>query len=240
MDIQLGSIKHITLQLPSFGTSALLIAWFFMAMFGIGSLNLMCRLSSSVVGKTNTSFSFHSLQIISYFHRWKRHIKQLYFKTLQHENPDEFSLKVILISWKFNVTGRLSLPKINLWLWIHERKENIKKYIKNIFIALITTPRYLWIVCFNSSFWAIDAHVMRSIWNRTFLYLLFHSWRHFELDKADCLLKDYSLRSAGSICSSCNGFEETTPRRWNRRNLKRDLYSPVQQKHNGRIIPRKI
>ena len=99
----------------------------FHGQFGIGSLNLMCRLLSSVVGKTNTSFSFHSLQIISYFHRWKRHIKQLYFKTLQHENPDEFSLKVILISWKFNVTGRLSLPKINLWLWIHERKENVKK-----------------------------------------------------------------------------------------------------------------
>ena len=90
---------HITLQLPSFGTSAIWIAWLFMAMFGIGSLNLMCRLSSSVVGKTNTSFSFHSLEIISYFHRWKRHIKQLYFKTLLHENPDEFSLKVILISW---------------------------------------------------------------------------------------------------------------------------------------------
>ena len=67
MDTQLGSIKHIVLQLPSFGTSAILIAWFFMAMFGIGSLNLMCRLSSSVAGKTNTSFSFHLLEIISYF-----------------------------------------------------------------------------------------------------------------------------------------------------------------------------
>ena len=66
MDTQLGSIKHITLQLPSFGTSALLIARFFMAMFGIGSLNLMCRLSSSVVGKTNISFSFHSLKIIQF------------------------------------------------------------------------------------------------------------------------------------------------------------------------------
>ena len=135
MDTQLGSIKHIILQLPSFGTSAILITWFFMAMFGIGSLNLMCRLSSSVVGKTNTSFSFHSLQIISYFHRWKRHIKQLYFKTLQHENPDEFSLKVILISWKFNLTERLSLQKLNLWLWVHERKEIFKKIpIKNITI----------------------------------------------------------------------------------------------------------
>ena len=127
MDTQLGSIKHITLQLPSFGTSALLIARFFMAMFGIGSLNLMCRLSSSVVGKTNTSFSFHSLEIISYFHGWKRHIKPLYFKTVQHENPDEFSLKVILISWKLNVTGRLWLTKINLWFWINERKEKLKK-----------------------------------------------------------------------------------------------------------------
>ena len=132
MDTQLGSIKHITLQLPSFGTSEILIAWLFMAMFGIGSLNLMCRLSSSVVGKTNTSFSFHSLQIISYFHRWKRHIKQLYFETSHYENPNEFSLKVILISWKFNVTGRLSLPKINLWLWINERKK-IFKNISRIF-----------------------------------------------------------------------------------------------------------
>ena len=70
IDTQLGSIKHITLQLPSFGTSALLIAWLFMAIFGIGSLNLMCRLSSSVVGKTNISFSFHSLEKISYFHWW--------------------------------------------------------------------------------------------------------------------------------------------------------------------------
>ena len=116
-----------------------------MAMFGIGSLNLMCRQSSSVVGKINTSFSFHLLEIISYFHRWKRHIKQLYFKTVQHENPDEFSLKVILISWKFNVNGRLSLPKINLWLWINKRKENIKK-------TSINAPPYMWIVCFNSSF----------------------------------------------------------------------------------------
>ena len=157
MDTQLGSIKHITLQLPSFGTSALLIARFFMAMFGIGSLNLMCRLSSSVVGKTNTSFSLHSLQIISYFHWWKRHIKQLYFKT-----------------------------------------------------------------------------------SLTFLYLLFHNRRNFELDKADCLLKDYLLWSAGSMCSSCHGFEETTSERKNTRNLKRYLYSPVQQKHGGRIIPRKI
>ena len=138
MDTQLGSIKHITLQLPSFGTSALLIARFFMAMFGIGSLNLMCRLSSSVVGKTNTSFSLHSLHIISYFHWWKRHIKQLYFKT-----------------------------------------------------------------------------------SLTFLYLLFHNRRNFELDKADCLLKDYLLWSAGSMCSSCHGFEETTPERWNERNLKK-------------------
>ena len=127
MDTQLGSIKHISLQLPSFGTSVILITLFFMAMFGIGSLNLMRRLSSSVVGKTNTSFSFHSLEIISYFHGWKRHIKPLYFKTVQHENPDEFSLKVILISWKLNVTGRLWLTKINLWFWINERKEKLKK-----------------------------------------------------------------------------------------------------------------
>ena len=112
MDTQLGSIKHITLQLPSFGTSALLIAWFFMAMFGIGSLNLMCRLSSSVAGKTNTSFSFHLLEIISYFHRWKRHIKQLYFKTLLHENPDEFSLKVILISWNSTQLGGFHYQKL--------------------------------------------------------------------------------------------------------------------------------
>ena len=72
-----------------------------------------------------------------------------------------------------NWHGRLSLPKIDLWLWIHERKENILKNIKNIFIAFITTPRHLWIVCFNSSFWAIDAHVVRSflIW----LFCIFYS-----------------------------------------------------------------
>ena len=147
----------------------------------------------------------------------EKHINPLYFKNLRHENPDEFSL-------------RLSLPKINLSFWIHERKENILKNIKNIFITFITTR----------SLWTIDAHVVRSFFNLTFLYLLFHNRRHFELDKADCLLKDYLLRSAGSMCSSCHGFEETTPERWDTRNLKRDLYSPVQQKHGGRIIPRKI
>ena len=102
---------HIThyLQLPSLGTSTLLMAWFLMAMFGIGSLNMMFRQSSSVVGKTNISFSFHSFEVLSYFRWWKRHIKPLYFKTLLHENPEEFSLKGIVISWKFNLT------KINLW-----------------------------------------------------------------------------------------------------------------------------
>ena len=97
-----------------------------MAMFGIGSLNIMFRQPSSVVGKTNISFSFHSLEVIFYFHWWKRHTTPLSFKTLLHENPDEFAVKVIVISWKFNLTGRLSLTKINLWLWIDERKENIK------------------------------------------------------------------------------------------------------------------
>ena len=60
--------------------------------------------------QTNISFSFHSLEVIFYFHWWKRHIKSFYFKTLL----------------KFNLTGRLSLTKINLWLWINERKGNIK------------------------------------------------------------------------------------------------------------------
>ena len=73
------------------------------------ALNMMFRQSSSVVGKTNISFSFHSFEVLSYFRWWKRHIKPLYFKTLLHENPEEFSLKGIVISWKFNLT------KINLW-----------------------------------------------------------------------------------------------------------------------------
>ena len=59
--------------------------------------------------QTNISFSFHSFEVLSNFRWWKRHIKPLYFKTLLHENPEEFSLKVIVISWKFNLT------KINLW-----------------------------------------------------------------------------------------------------------------------------
>ena len=221
MDTQLGSIKHITLQLPSFDTSALLIAWFFMAMFGIASLNLMCRLASSMVGKTNIWSSFHSHEKISYFHWWKRHIKPLYFKTLLHENPDEFSLKVILISWKFNVTGRLSLPKIDLWLWINERKKTFKN-ISRIF-SWRSSP-YL-DICESFVLVHHFEPFMCMWWGLfeigLFLYLLFHNRRHFELDKADCLLKDYLLRSAGSMCSSCHGFEETTPERWNTRNLKK-------------------
>ena len=119
--------------------------------------------------QTNISFSFHSLEVIFYFHWWKRHITTLSFKTLLHENPDEFAVKVIVISWKFNSTGRLSLTKFNLWLWIDERKEILKIIsIKNIFTGLITTPRYLWIVCLNSSFWNIDAQLVGSFWNLTF------------------------------------------------------------------------
>ena len=112
--------------------------------------------------QTNISFSFHSLEVLFYFHSWKRHIRPLSFKTLLHENPDEFSLKVTVISWKLNLT------KIHLWSWINAPKENIKENIKNIFTAFITTPRYLWMVCFNSSFWTIDAHVITYFWKLTF------------------------------------------------------------------------
>ena len=111
--------------------------------------------------QTNKSFSFHSLEVLFYFHSWERHIRPLSFKTLLHENPGEFSLKVTVISWKLN------LAKINLWSWINARKENIKENIKNIFTAFITTPRYLWIVCLNSSFWNIDAQLVGSFWNLT-------------------------------------------------------------------------
>ena len=54
-----------------------------------------------------------------------------------------------------------------------------------------------------------------------FLYLLFYNRRHFELEKFYCLLIDYFLWSAGSMCGSCNGFEETTPERWDTTNLKK-------------------
>ena len=99
-------------------------------------------------------------------------------------------------------------------------------YSQSDILTVITTIRIgllYYVSCFSLHFFFVFEPLRACFTTEqgTVKASVFVNRRHFELDKADCLLKDDLLRSAGSMCSSCHGFEETTPERWNTRNLKK-------------------
>ena len=125
----------MTLQLPTLGTSALLITRSFIAMVCIGYPNTIFRQSSP--GESNYSSRLSLTRTIFYRHLVKIHLQAHYFTKLLHENP---------------LYQR----------WANLRKGFVTENIRKFFMALITTLQYLWLVCFNLSIGSLEAHILRA------------------------------------------------------------------------------